>query len=280
MMRKIFSFLLFISLAVPVAQADTIHLKNGSVIKGKVTSFADDQFIVLLDAGSGRYLSRAMIYMGDVSRIEFDSAPAAGATDSAPTEQAASSAPPATASTTRTDTPVETQPIAREPQDTSTSREPEPARPEKTPTTSLPVTEISDAERTPRKLTGPVRTQSVDVAARRDWTSTGLILKRGDLVRITASGTVTLDQAGGRTSGPEGIDLPDPRKLMSDQPTGALIAVISADNDDFIFIGRSAEFTATRDGLLFLSVNEGVLSDNSGSYKAIVEVQSQPNRRQ
>jgi len=27
-------------------------LKNGSVLKGKVTSFADDQFIVMLDTGS------------------------------------------------------------------------------------------------------------------------------------------------------------------------------------------------------------------------------------
>ena len=62
---------------------------------------------------------------------------------------------------------------------------------------------------------------------------------------------------------------------MPDQPTGALIGVISSDNDDFIFIGRSGEFTATRDGLLFLSVNEGQLSDNVGSFKAVVEVLSQ-----
>jgi len=61
---------------------------------------------------------------------------------------------------------------------------------------------------------------------------------------------------------------------MPDQPTGALIGVISSDNDDFIFIGRSNEFTAMRDGLLFLSVNEGVLSDNLGTFKAVVEVLS------
>src|SRR5215467_9084527 len=61
-----------------VSLGDTIHLKNGSVLKGKVTSFADDQFIVMLDTGSGRYLSKAMVYMGDVSRIDFDSASSAG----------------------------------------------------------------------------------------------------------------------------------------------------------------------------------------------------------
>src|SRR5262249_31181485 len=91
-------------------------------------------------------------------------------------------------------------------------------------------------------------------------------------IRVTASGTITLDPTSGRTCGPEGIsDLPDPKKLMPDQPTGALIAVISSDNDDFIFLGRSGEFTAARDGLLFLSVNEGVLADNTGSFKAVVE---------
>jgi hypothetical protein len=117
---------------------------------------------------------------------------------------------------------------------------------------------------------------TVDVVAKKDWTSSGLIVKRGDHLRVTASGTITLDPVSGRTCGPEGIgDLVDPKKLMPDQPTGALIAVISSDNDDFIFLGRSGEFTATRDGLLFLSVNEGQLSDNVGTFRAVVEVLAQ-----
>jgi len=39
---------------------------------------------------------------------------------------------------------------------------------------------------------------------------------------------------------------------------------IGDDNDDFIFVGRSRDFVAQRDGVLFLGVNEGNLSDNSG----------------
>src|SRR5262249_16815358 len=69
------------------ALGDTIHLKNGSVLKGKVTSFADDQFIVMLDTGSGRYLSRAMVYMGDVAKIEFDSALGSGGETAGPVTQ-------------------------------------------------------------------------------------------------------------------------------------------------------------------------------------------------
>src|SRR5690349_3902086 len=82
MHKRYFILLVVLALVAPVVQADTIHLKNGSVLKGKVASFADDQFIIMLDTGSGRYQSRAMVFVGDVARIEFDNAPA-GALDSA-----------------------------------------------------------------------------------------------------------------------------------------------------------------------------------------------------
>ena len=148
--------------------------------------------------------------------------------------------------------------------------------PDKSPINVVPTSETPDNDRASRKNIGPARTATIDVIGKRDWTSTGLIVKRGDHIRITASGSITIDPVTGRASGPDGVsDLVDARKLMSDQPTGALIGVIGADNDDFIFIGRQNEFTATRDGLLFLSVNEGSLADNTGSFKAVIEVQSQ-----
>jgi hypothetical protein len=144
------------------------------------------------------------------------------------------------------------------------------------PVPTAPASDSAEGEHLTRKPGGPVKTVTVDVVGKRDWTSTGLIVKRGDRIRISASGTVILDPTSGRSTGPEGLtDLPDPKKLVPDQPTGALIGVIGADNDDFIFIGRSSEFNAARDGLLFLSVNEGNLSDNTGTYKAVIEVQGQ-----
>ncbi|HSE36460.1 MAG TPA: hypothetical protein VLG74_04100 [Blastocatellia bacterium] len=296
-MRK-YLLLSLISVVVGVAAsnalADTIHLKNGSVLKGKVTSFADDQFVVMLDTGSGRYLSKAMVYMGDVERIEFDAAAVPGESSSTTTQP--SEAPsrsnidetPRREVKTRiseaTETPVrptETQPRETGPPETAPPpvREPEATQPEKSTTSRAPVSvppAESDSERAPRRSPAAIKTMSVDVAAKKDWTSSGLIVKRGDHLRVTATGTITLDPANGRTCGPEGIDdLVDPKKLMPDQPTGALIAVISSDNDDFIFLGRSGEFTATRDGLLFLSVNEGLLADNVGAFKAVVEILAQ-----
>jgi hypothetical protein len=283
-----------------VAQADTIHLKNGSVLKGKVTSFADDQFTVMIDTGSGRYLSRATVYVGDVARVEFDSVAGGTSAASEPAIRDAAPAEPerqpaaqpsevktssATEQPTRpaeqVDPPV--QPVKEEPKETP--RESSPLEPPKTsssplarepePASQPPSTSLEpEPEKTTRKSAGPVRTINVDVVARRDWTSTGLIVKRGDRIKIIASGSVVLD-SGGKSSGPEGIpDLPDPKKLLPEHATGGLIGVIGADNDDFIFIGASAEFNATRDGLLFLSVNEGTLPDNSGTFRATIEHQA------
>jgi hypothetical protein len=288
-MRKL-SFILLISilLIAPVAQADTIHLKNGSILKGKVASFADDQFVVMLDTGSGRYMSRAMVYIGDVARIEFDSVPGAGEVGtaretSAPARSNESASrvvlPPdpvrnnPSSEPQKTAQPPDTQPRETNPPETQPSREPETLQPEK-PTVSS-ATPPSENERAGRKTSGAVKSTSVDVMGKRDWTSTGLIVKRGDHIRITATGNVTIDPSSGRTAGPEGAsDITDAKKLMPDQPTGALIGVIGADNDDFIFIGRSSEFTATRDGLLFLSVNEGTLADNTGTFRATIEIQA------
>jgi sRNA-binding regulator protein Hfq len=331
MHKRFFVALMALALAAPVAQADTIHLKNGSVLKGKVASFADDQFIIMLDTGSGRYLSRAMVYVGDVARIEFENAPAGASEgvshDTTPAPRTVDATPvrandPATSNTDSArdttpprdtaaprdsarspllpDTPRNTPP-EKQPRDTDTTEAPPSRQPDSAPaekpaeskptrsfdrpadadkpaaTAPAETTPPAEAERpAPRKLAGAVRAATIDVVGKRDWTSTGLIVKRGDRIRINASGAVTIDPVTGRTAGPEGTtDLTDPKKLMPDQPTGALIGVIGADNDDFLFIGKSSEFTATRDGLLFLSVNEGNLSDNVGSFKAVIEVASQ-----
>jgi len=297
-MSKFLCTLILVLITASVSLGDTIHLKNGSVLKGKVASFADDQFVVMLDTGSGRYLSRAMVYMGDVARIEFDSSSGIdlSATSTKPAESTTQQTFTEPRVSTTTETPKETrvsepqretQREASPPETQPTpppAREPETSQPEKSttstaaaaPTSSTPTptaSESGDLDRNPRKQYLAIKTLNVDVVAKKDWTSSGLIVKRGDHVRVTATGTITLDPVSGRTCGPEGLtDLVDPKKLMPDQPTGALIAVISSDNDDFIFLGKSGEFTATRDGLLFLSVNEGHLPDNTGSFKAVVEV--------
>ena len=108
------------------------------------------------------------------------------------------------------------------------------------------------------------------VAAAADWTSSDIRIMKGQRLFVTAEGEV--DLGNDKKSGPAGIPVSDTRKLMTNRPTGSLIAVIGDDNDNFIYIGKTAEFTAAHSGVLFLSINEGELKDNTGSYRAKVKV--------
>lgn len=247
--RLLFLCAITLTLTVPNL-ADTIKLKNGSVIKGKVTTFNDREFTVLLDFGSGsrRSTSRMIISVEDVLSIEFDTDAAensaAGRVLSAPT-----TSPDATF-----DRPQVKEVI------TPTSNVAEPLRETSAPPTTAPAAEPSAL----------VAEKTVKVIAAADWTSTEIRLRRGQRVSISASGEV--DLGNNKMSSPDGIKVTDSRKLLADKPTGALIAVVGDDNDDFIYIGRESEFTAAHDGILFLSVNEGNLKDNNGSYTARVKV--------
>lgn len=103
------------------------------------------------------------------------------------------------------------------------------------------------------------------------WTNCGWVVKRGQKIKITATGRVSLGK--GNYTTPEGLaSLADINKLMPKEPTGELIAVIGDDNNDFIPIGISREFVANRSGALFLGINEGNLNDNSGAFDIIVEI--------
>jgi hypothetical protein len=109
------------------------------------------------------------------------------------------------------------------------------------------------------------------------WTNSGLVVRRGQRLRISASGRVNL--GNNRFSTPDGLpNVPDREKLMRNSPTGGLIAVIGDDNDDFIFVGSSRDFVAQRDGVLFLGVNEGNLSDNTGTFEVTIEAEAGGSR--
>jgi hypothetical protein len=97
---------------------------------------------------------------------------------------------------------------------------------------------------------------------------------KGQRIRITGSGEISLGRGTKTTAG--GLyELEDQSKLLKAVPTGALIAVIGDDNNDFIYIGSSREFVAERDGALFLGVNEGNLNDNAGAFEVRIEIDPQ-----
>jgi hypothetical protein len=113
----------------------------------------------------------------------------------------------------------------------------------------------------------------VTVAAAADWTSTEIRVQRGQRIVINASGEVDLGD-GQRTEAVGKPGLADSRKLVPNQATGALMAVIGDDNNDYVYVGRSSEFTAPHSGIIFLRLNESTPHDNSGSFLAQVKILS------
>jgi hypothetical protein len=113
---------------------------------------------------------------------------------------------------------------------------------------------------------------ALDVRLADQWVRSEIQLTRGQRVRVDASGTIYLE---GRTqTGPEGLNnRRDPDAPMPNQNDGALIAAIGQDTSSpEIFIGRSREFTADRDGMLYFTVNHWETRDARGSFRVNVAV--------
>ena len=250
------------------AFADTIRLKDGSLIKGTIVNFADGRFIVAIGEGSRR--RELSLSADEVASIEFDARP---------TETAYRSSQPQESRVV----PVSTKPTQRVVTTDNTTREDSTRPSVREVDTNTPPVKTSTS--LPTSQNKPVTTPSAppvgfNVRVLADntangWTNSGFVVKKGQRIRITATGSVSLGK--GQTAAPSGLpDFEDPERLLKGVPTGALLAVIGDDNNDFIYIGSSREFTAGRDGALYLGVNEGNLSDNSGAYSVKIEIDPQP----
>jgi PA-IL-like protein len=257
-MKKIFYAIstaaLVLVLVVP-SIADTIRLKDGSVIRGQVIAFKDGLFTILIGAGAKGRRSRTTIYVEDIESVEFDSATTA-AVGSLANEDTNSSGSTEPASSPRTNSEPASSP--------RTNSQPDQ-------TTTVPRTQTPAASAAPTFFTIKVAVRADN--ANNGWSNTGLVVRKGQRLRISSSGRVSLGK--GRFSTPAGVTtIPDNDKLMRTEATGALIAVIGDDNDDFLLIGPRRDFVAQRDGVLFLGVNEGDLNDNTGTYDVVVEAEA------
>ena len=225
--------------------ADTIRLKDGSVIRGQVIGFKDQQFTILIGGNARGRRGQTTVYVEDVESIEFDANTSRGANTD--------------------DLTAQNNPPAMRPSNSNTQ----------------PDNNIGSNSRTidsQPNASAPPTFFTIKVGVRADnanngWTNSGLVVRKGQRLRISASGRVSLGR--GRFSTPGGVvAIQDSDKLMRNEATGALIAVIGDDNDDFILIGPRREFVAQRDGVLFLGVNEGDLADNTGNYDIVIEAEA------
>src|SRR5437868_1598413 len=71
-LRPLMIILLALGVSLP-ALADTIRLKDGSVIRGQIVSFKNEQFTILVGSGARGRKSQITVYMEDVESIDFDS---------------------------------------------------------------------------------------------------------------------------------------------------------------------------------------------------------------
>jgi hypothetical protein len=248
--------------------ADTIKLKDGGLIKGKIVSFSGGKFVVAIGEGSRR---RQLSFNSDeVASIQFDE-PAA-----APERYARNNTP------VRRDPPVIN--VNAGTRVTSPVQKPDDADAE--PVETVETREVQQPQvKTSAPAKSPERTGSTAVMAdpiavsvkvladetSNGWTNSGWVVRKGQKIKITGDGRISLGK--GQFSTPSGVpEINDDQKLLKGVATGALIAVIGDDNNDFMYIGAQREFTAKRDGTLFLGVNEGNLKDNSGTYDVKVEI--------
>lgn len=249
---------LVLALVVPTL-ADTIHLKDGNVIRGQVIGFRDQQFTVLVGSGAQGRRSRTLVYIEDVESIEFDSATTAAAAGLANDDGQTTNNP---APTNQPPRPIQT-PV-------DTSRVPPRTTPQSAPSTSPTFFTIKVGVNARQCAVPAARGE---VCAPNGWTNSGLVVRKGQRLRISSTGRVSL--GGGRFSTPAGMaGSPDSEKLMRNEATGALIAVIGDDNDDFQLIGTRRDFVSQRDGVLFLGLNEGNLTDNTGTYDVVIEAEA------
>lgn len=226
-----------------VGFADTIRLKDGSIIKGKIVSFGNGKFVVTVGSRQINFSA------GEVESITFDA-------DSMPTTSVKNS--PDISNSTDNSTIITVGQNSK-PIDTQTTQTVEP-----------PVaTNQNTSEKTLKPIEIGVKVLADNTA--NGWTNSGWVVRKGQRIRISGTGRISL--GGGRSTTPGGVaSLPDKGKLMAQESTGGLIAVIGDNNNDFIFVGDAKEFIAPRDGALFLGINEGNLDDNSGLFDVKIEI--------
>lgn len=202
-MKKILLVLMLTIFTAIAGMADTLYLKNGSVLKGTFVGYENGQFIFELPNGNQLRFRPA-----EVTRLVID-------------------------------------------------RESTPAPPD----TNAPSTGG-------RWESFP----AVDVRLEEQWIKTNIMLSRGNRVRVEASGTITLE--GKNQTGPEGLqNRRDPDAPLPDENDGALVAIIGQDpNAPAVLVGRSREFTAEQDGVLYFTVNHWETRNARGSFRVNVSI--------
>ena len=134
--------------------------------------------------------------------------------------------------------------------------------------------ELGNVPGTPGTTTGGAiggaATTTVSVQSTERWTDTAVVVRAGDLIRFTASGTIQMSDPS---------DIADPRgarngRLAKDAPlpselAGALIGRVG-ESAPFLIGSITTAIRMPQSGRLYLSVNDDYLGDNSGLFRVTI----------
>ena len=106
--------------------------------------------------------------------------------------------------------------------------------------------------------------RSVEVQLGPDWIDSGIDLRSGERVQVTASGIILV---GRSRITPDGLRTTDPTSPLPSAAEGKLIGAIGNNPAvPILELGTSHEFVANTNGRLFLTANRGSYSDARGSF--------------
>jgi hypothetical protein len=120
---------------------------------------------------------------------------------------------------------------------------------------------------------------TVTVPANRQWTPTGITVRRGETVRFEASGQVQLSDDAQDLAQPAGSlkQRTAARAPLPQALAGALIGRIGTGQP--FAIGDQTSVQMPDSGQLFLGINDDVLTDNQGQFTVRIDRQAQQRRR-
>ena len=115
------------------------------------------------------------------------------------------------------------------------------------------------------------------VSGKQPWTSTGIMVRRGDVLTLNTTGEVRVGTGNDDAANPAGVmggrtaaGTPIPSSIV-----GALIGRIG--NGAPFGIGNQTTVPMPANGMLFLGINDNNFDDNSGEFR--VEITRKTNRR-
>jgi LmbE family N-acetylglucosaminyl deacetylase len=130
--------------------------------------------------------------------------------------------------------------------------------------------QVSDAE----MLTIlPMLQKSYVVPGATDWIDTSVEIQQGDVMLITANGTITWKHEGREACDANGA-VPYARsgkKPVTGAATGALIGRIGADAAESFLIGTEQKIIAPKSGRLYLGINDDTIGDNDGQFRVWIK---------